>query len=355
MNTPEVNTQSKPRTAHQEVWKFKEEWKMKTATLTEQVNMLLHEHLAMKTPVKLLGGLALGALVMAATALPLGTTYADEPARPLSIEQAQCYPEDNVVCLHGSFLADVPSDPALARDTAISSVQFEEWPEAGLDSYADQRFMVEQGKLEQAKASNRLYSEQRELDFIEELEIMGIPWRIDDQGRVVVVEAPRKPTAGSPLSIEQGACYPLYPELGPCASEFVAVTPTIADRNDRGLFDEVPAAAVEDWTDFGLDSNTYHLLNQLKAGSPSVREQSQCYPELDNQCSLEVNKVGSPSSIDQRFPPGTLPEDMAATESTTLSIDQRFPPGTLPEDMAATESATLSIDQRFPPGTLPED
>jgi hypothetical protein len=221
MNTPEVRTQSKPRTAHQNIWRFKEELEIKTATLTEKVNRWLHEHLAMKTPVKLLGGLALGALVMAATALPLGTTYADEPARPLSSEQNQCYPEDrgmclygplaevlpdpalvaarplsseqsqcnpddNAICLYGLLAEDLP-DPALTTGTSISGVQFEDWPEAGLDSYADQRFMVEQGKLEQAKARNRLYSEQ--IEFIQELELMGMPWRIDDEGKVVVVEA----------------------------------------------------------------------------------------------------------------------------------------------------------------------
>jgi hypothetical protein len=60
---------------------------MNTATLTEKVNRWLHEHLAMKTPAKLLGGLALGALVIAASALPFGTAYADDPARPLSIEE----------------------------------------------------------------------------------------------------------------------------------------------------------------------------------------------------------------------------------------------------------------------------
>jgi len=44
-----------------------------------------------------------------------------------------------------------------------------------------------------------------------------------------------------------------------------------------------------------------------------------------------------------------------AVSSPASSIDQRFPPGTLPEDMPAMESATPSIDQRFPPGSLPED
>jgi hypothetical protein len=78
--------------------------------------------------------------------------------------------------------------------------------------------------------------------------------------------------AGSPLASEQGACYPLYPELGPCVSEWIAVAPTIVDRYDRGLFDEVlpedlkqgtagsplASAEIEYWPEAGFDSYTYH-------------------------------------------------------------------------------------------------
>ncbi len=45
-----------------------------------------------------------------------------------------------------------------------------------------------------------------------------------------------------------------------------------------------------------------------------------------------------------------------AVSSPASSIDQRFPPGSLAEDgQTVNEKATLSIDQRFPPGALPED
>ena len=100
MNTA-VKTQGKNGTEHQEILKVKEEWAMKTAMGIKKVNIRLHETLAMKTPVKLLGGLALGALLMAATALPLGTASADDPARPLSGEQiVQCYPQiDENACI----------------------------------------------------------------------------------------------------------------------------------------------------------------------------------------------------------------------------------------------------------------
>jgi hypothetical protein len=233
MNTPDVNTQNKPSTVHQELGKFKEEQEMKTATLTAKVNIWLHEHLALKTPIKLLVGLALGALVMAATALPLGTTYADEPARPLTSEGIQCYPEDNVVCLYDPFLAEVLPNPALATDTTVSGVQFEEWPEAGFDSYTYHRFMVEQGKV-----GSRLSKEQ--LELIREYDTLGMDWRIDDYGRVVVFEVPRKPFAGSSVSIDVN----------------------------------------EVWSEIE-DTPVFHLMKQLKAGTSASINGITCYPELD--------------------------------------------------------------------------
>jgi hypothetical protein len=71
MNTPEVETQSKPSTVYQGLWKFKEGREMKTATLTAKVNRWLHQHLAIKTPAKLLAGLAVGALVAMANSSAL--------------------------------------------------------------------------------------------------------------------------------------------------------------------------------------------------------------------------------------------------------------------------------------------
>jgi hypothetical protein len=194
---------------------------MKTVTLTAKVNMWLHEHLAIKTPAKLLGGLALGALVMVATALPLGTTYADEPARPLTSQQNPGYCEIDGSCYDPPFLG-VLSDPALTTGTSISGVQFEEWPEVGLDSHTYHRFMVEQGKLEQAKAGSLLASEQAEY------------W----------------PEVG----FDSGTYHRFMVEQDKVGR--VLSGATVIDRYDRGLFDEIPAAAVEDWTDFGLDSRT---------------------------------------------------------------------------------------------------
>jgi hypothetical protein len=208
MNTPEVNTQSKPRTAHQEVWKFKEELEMKTATLTEKVNMRLSERLA-KAPVKLLGGLALGALVIAATALPFGTTYADEPARPLT------------------------------------SALFEEWPEAGFDSYTYHRFMVEQGKVGR-------------VDFA----AVGSPSSIDvnevwsEVEDTPVFHLMKQLKVGSPSSVNVNEVWseiedtPVFHLM----KQLKAVSPSSIDVNE--VWSEVE------------DTPVFHLMKQLKTAVP---------------------------------------------------------------------------------------
>jgi hypothetical protein len=256
MNTPEVRTQSKPRTAHQNILKFKEEWEMKTATLTAKVNMRLSERLA-KTPVKLLAGLALGALVMTATALPFGTTYADEPARPLSSGQTQCYPEDNVVCLYGPFLADVLPDPALAAGTSISGVQFEEWAEAGFDSYTYHRFMVEQGKVGRvdSAAVGSPYS----------IGVNEVWTEIED---TPILHLMKQLKVGSPSSIDVNEVWseiedtPVFHLM----KQLKAASPSSVDVN-------------EVWSEIE-DTPVFHLMNQLKAASPRVSKQTECYPEL---------------------------------------------------------------------------
>ena len=85
---------------------------MRSAMWMAKVNMRLHQALATKAAVKFLGGLALGALLMTATVLPFSATYAHEPARPLSIEQIECYPEISNDCL--TFTDHEPSYNAAA-------------------------------------------------------------------------------------------------------------------------------------------------------------------------------------------------------------------------------------------------
>jgi hypothetical protein len=136
MSTTNGHNQRKGNSGHLEFENFEEEGKMERATETTKVNMRLIERLA-KTPVKLLGGLALGALLATAAALPFGSTYADEPARPLTSERIQCYPEDNVVCLHDPF------GPSSTGNLLVTD-ENEVWPE--IDSGTPIHHLVNQLK-----------------------------------------------------------------------------------------------------------------------------------------------------------------------------------------------------------------
>ena len=221
MNTA-VKTQGKNGTEHQEILKVKEEWAMKTAMGIKKVNIRLHETLAMKTPVKLLGGLALGALLMAATTLPLGTASADEPARPLSSEQNRCYPEISNDCL-------VLPDHELSYNTAARALSDQQ-------SYRIQGF-----------------------------EAFGIPLQIDEEG--MVVEAVQKPVASRPLSnmeIER-LDYQIDGMLSAAAQ-----TPSV----DRPLSDE-KLGLILDYEMTGLPNPnfTYDELMQAKVGSEPALEQ----------------------------------------------------------------------------------
>ena len=159
MNTA-VKTQGKNGTEHQEILKVKEEWAMKATMWMTKVNMRLHETLAAKTPVKLLGGLALGALLMAATALPLGTASADEPAKPLSGEQiVQCYPEiDENACTSDQLKVWLGIDPSSEDQTHF--IERYEAEEMLFDELAESFIGVP------APASSHITEAPQELDYL---------------------------------------------------------------------------------------------------------------------------------------------------------------------------------------------
>ena len=87
MNAPLTQSQGKLKVVYQEIKKANEEIEMRLAMQMTDVKTWLSKGLATKTPGKILGGLALGALLMTATALPLGPAFADGPSRPSTSEQ----------------------------------------------------------------------------------------------------------------------------------------------------------------------------------------------------------------------------------------------------------------------------
>ncbi len=83
MKTTKNQNHSQLRTVHQELSKILEEIEMKLQMNTSTIKIRFSKFLASRAPVRILGGLALGALLMTATALPLqNPIYADEPSQP---------------------------------------------------------------------------------------------------------------------------------------------------------------------------------------------------------------------------------------------------------------------------------
>ena len=83
MSASVIQGQNKIQKVYGEILKIEKEIEMKISTEITNVRARISEALAINTPAKILGGLALGALLIASTALPLGTVHADDPASPL--------------------------------------------------------------------------------------------------------------------------------------------------------------------------------------------------------------------------------------------------------------------------------
>ncbi len=75
------------KTTYRGFIEVKEEVEMRLAREITQVKTRVFQELAAHRPAKLIGGLALGALLMTALVLPLATVNADGPSRPLVNEE----------------------------------------------------------------------------------------------------------------------------------------------------------------------------------------------------------------------------------------------------------------------------
>ena len=84
MKTTKNQNQSNFRTVHQEISQILEEIKMKLHITTSTIKIKVSKVLASKAPVRVLGGFALAAMLMTATALPLSPVHADEATRPVT-------------------------------------------------------------------------------------------------------------------------------------------------------------------------------------------------------------------------------------------------------------------------------
>ena len=78
-------TKGAPFTKFEEL---KERFEMKLTNLHTKTQIFVSEVFVSKAPVKILAGVAVGAMLMTATAFPSGFVHADHPASPLTKEIA---------------------------------------------------------------------------------------------------------------------------------------------------------------------------------------------------------------------------------------------------------------------------
>ena len=86
MSAPATRSQSKFTVAYEKILRVQEEIEMKLRL--HVIDRKISEVLSSKTVAKMLGGLALGAVLMTAAALPFAPAYADGPGSPLVREES---------------------------------------------------------------------------------------------------------------------------------------------------------------------------------------------------------------------------------------------------------------------------
>ena len=120
MSAPATRPKSKTTVVYQRILKVPEEIEMKMRS--HVIGLKVSEVLTSKTVAKMLGGLALGAVLMAAAALPMGTAHADEPVSPLvaAAISAVGYADE---------FEDVEAGPGSARATFTTVVYVDQFGE----------------------------------------------------------------------------------------------------------------------------------------------------------------------------------------------------------------------------------
>ena len=118
MKAPTKN-QNKVRTAHQNFLKLKEEGEMKLATQITKVKLYLSKGLGTRHPVKILGVLALGALLLTATGMHFLPNHADEVDSRSSTERTTVYPLDDIEIEFEDLLNDMAAVTEVVERTPV--------------------------------------------------------------------------------------------------------------------------------------------------------------------------------------------------------------------------------------------
>lgn len=129
MSAPVNRGNSKIQAAYRGTLKVKEKIEMRLATEMTKVRARLSEALATKTPAKILGGLAFGALPMTPTFLHISTIHGDGPTSPL-VEVTLCTID------YLDEFADAELGPVAAGITAGIIEYGDEFADAELGSVA---------------------------------------------------------------------------------------------------------------------------------------------------------------------------------------------------------------------------
>ena len=172
---------------------------MKTTMGMDKAKVWISEKLGAKIATRVFRGLALGVLLAAGTGLYFSINQG-EAGSSLVSEQPQCYPEIDVAsCSRVSLMASFA--PASVPGPSI-----------------------------------RLSKEQ--LELIEDYDMVGIHWRIDERGNVVevpidgvVFDTPGKPTVNSPLVSEQNE---YYEEVDLSSFQLAAYEARMHQKLDKG-------------------------------------------------------------------------------------------------------------------------
>jgi hypothetical protein len=144
MSAPKLQTRNKVRMAHQNILRFKEEWEMKVAAQITKVKMVISRGLATQHPVKLVGILALGALLMAGTVVQFAPESNNEPGDRSSVAKVEAPPKFD----EASFWMEPwskPQEPAVVVDR-LPQVQPLQEPGINVQArQAAQRELIELG------------------------------------------------------------------------------------------------------------------------------------------------------------------------------------------------------------------
>ena len=131
MKATQKQNGNKLQLVYQEILKVKGEIEMKVTNHINDVTTWLSKGITSKTPAKVLAGLAVGALMLTATAVPMGTIHADgSDTSPVNnaaaTERMMIDPFDNVLLMNDPF-GDLDKEGVVSHPAVIEDESWHGW------------------------------------------------------------------------------------------------------------------------------------------------------------------------------------------------------------------------------------